>query len=75
MKDLVITERQKLVAVADAIRSKSGINDGMSIDEMPNRISEISGGGNITVADDGNGNVIMYNVAITETDGNIRIGG
>lgn len=34
----------EMSAIADAIRAKTGKNDGMSVEDMPNEISEIESG-------------------------------
>ena len=47
----VICEREDLVAVADAIRSKTGETAGMALNEMPKAIGGISGGGGINTSD------------------------
>ena len=39
---MILTE--KLSNIADAIRSKTGKNEEMTLDEMPNEIESISGG-------------------------------
>ena len=44
MADLVIAERRDLVNIADAIRSKAGITDALTLGQMPNAISEIGSG-------------------------------
>lgn len=43
MADLVICNKQDLVAVADAVRSKTGESTGMKLEEIPSKISGISG--------------------------------
>lgn len=40
----VIVTREKLVAVADAIRTKIGLTDFLTLDDMPNTIESIKGG-------------------------------
>lgn len=45
MADKVIVSREKLVAVADAVREKAGTADALTLDDMPGAIAGISGGG------------------------------
>lgn len=44
MADLVLTEKENLVAIADAIREKAGTTDLLTLDEMPVAIANMSGG-------------------------------
>lgn len=39
----------KLTAIADAIREKTGKSDAMTLEQMPAEIAEISGGGKYEV--------------------------
>lgn len=41
----VITEKEQIVAVADAIRNKTGNTNLMTLSEMVNSVKTISGGG------------------------------
>lgn len=45
MADKVIVSRDKLVAVADAVREKTGNTESLTLDEMPGAIAGIDGGG------------------------------
>lgn len=48
----VAISKEKIVAVADAIREKAGTTDEMTLDAMPTAISEIqSGGADFTISD------------------------
>lgn len=42
----------KLIAIADAIRSKTGKTDAMTLDQMPTEIEAISGGGGWAIPDE-----------------------
>lgn len=44
MKDLVLIERPDIVAIADAIRAKTGQNGGMTLKQMSNEIEGIQSG-------------------------------
>lgn len=44
--------REKLVAVADAVRKKTGGTDALTLDEMPGAIAGIEGGGGGVIFDD-----------------------
>ena len=44
----LIVSQDKITAVADAIREKTSTTDTMTLDEMPGKISSISGGGSYT---------------------------
>lgn len=43
----VAVSRDKLVAVADAVRNKTGSTEALTLDEMPRAIAGISGGGDV----------------------------
>lgn len=57
MSELVIAEKQDLVDIADAIRTKTGTTDTFTLSEMPQIITSISGGG-----------AELVNVSITSTN-------
>jgi hypothetical protein len=44
MDTLVVTKRSQLTDIADAIRAKTGKSDEITLNDMPNEISEIGGG-------------------------------
>lgn len=41
MDDLIITERQNIIDIADAIRNKTGLEDEMTLADMAASINEI----------------------------------
>lgn len=43
MSDLVITEKANLVAIADAIREKTGSTEGINFNDFVNHVSELKG--------------------------------
>lgn len=64
MADKVIVSREKLVAVADAVREKTGGSESLTLDEMPGAIAGIeSGGGDINALVDGT--ITEYRSALT----------
>lgn len=58
MADLVIAEYEEIANVADAIRSKTGITDTMTLSEMASNVSNIIGDG------------VMLDTALSETSTN-----
>ena len=64
MGNFILTEKSNLVAVADAIRSKTGLTGAMTLDEMSRNIENISGGivpsGNISITENGSYDVSQY---------------
>lgn len=68
MSDLIVTERSNIVAIADAVRNKTGGSEEMTMSEIVENILNIVIGdgvnanfGNCYVYDDGNGNVTIIN--------------
>ena len=64
----VICNRDDIVSVADAVRSKTGISDEMTLSEIVTNINNIAVGSNVnmtfnkfSVTDDGNGNITINN--------------
>lgn len=53
-----IISSDQLTAIADAIRAKTGKSDMITVDEMPDEISGISGGGSSELKGK---SVILYN--------------
>ena len=47
MADLIVTERSNITAIADAVRSKTGISGNMTLGEIATNINDIetAGGG------------------------------
>ena len=45
MKDLLLIERPDIVAIADAVRAKTGQNGDMTLKQMANKIEGIQSGG------------------------------
>lgn len=45
MSDLILTEKQNIMAVADAIRSKTGLTEPMTLSEMADNVMNITGSG------------------------------
>lgn len=44
MDDLIITERQNIIDIADAIRNKTGLEDEMTLADMVTEINSIKAG-------------------------------
>ena len=62
MSELIIVERSDIVAVADAVRNKTGKTDEMTLGQMIDDINSIEGNiilSVISVTDDGEGNVMI----------------
>jgi hypothetical protein len=76
MSDIrIITNRYDIVAIADAVRSKIGSNEDMTMGEIARNISKIVIGdgvnatfGNCYVYDDGNGNVTIVDKPESELE-------
>lgn len=76
MKQLFIVDREDIVAIADAVRSKVGSTDDMTMGEIVKNISDIVVGdgvnasfGNCYVYDDGDGNVTITDIQENENGG------
>ena len=73
MADYVLEKKSDLTAIADAIREKSGLTEGITVAEMAALISAIeSGGGELTI---GGHKVLIGQVTPTETvTGDLTLG-
>ena len=58
---------EKLTAIADAIRGKTGKTDGLTLDQMPGEIAGIQGGGGGVFTD---GNLLFSEAIVTVEAGN-----
>jgi hypothetical protein len=61
MKEYVLTEKENIVAIADAIRNKIGSTEELSLGEFVENINGITGNGS-----GGTSNVVTINVSIVE---------
>ena len=72
--DRIAAAKQAIIA---AIRNK-GVNvpDGVMIEDLPAYIDMITGGGSVSVTDDGNGNVTIEGLTVSDDgSGNLTISG
>lgn len=51
IKNIVLAEREDLVAIADAVRNRTGETGGLTLSDMPVAIGGITGGGGINTSD------------------------
>ena len=70
----VICNRGDLVAIADAVRNKTGSTKEMTLDDIASNIGKISGGGGVvlpTLTNEANASNLLIGTQLIDSDGNI----